>query len=245
MKPQLNEIALYFITDSKLTKKTILDDVKAAIKAGTKIIQYREKEKSTKEMLKEAAKIKELCKLSNPKDSKGLEMSEKRSFSEHTPKSSISDESKTFQKDKAIFLINDRIDIALAVDADGVHLGNDDMPYETARQLLGKDKIIGLTIHNVKEAKAAEQLGADYIGVSPIFETKTKLDAGPASGIKLIEDVKKAVTIPFVAIGGINLENIGQVIKAGATSAAVISAIITKDDVEAECKKFINKLKAK
>ncbi len=204
MKPHLNEIDLYFITDSKLTKKTVFDDVKAAIKAGVKLIQYREKEASTKEMLKEAVKIKELC------------------------------------KGKAIFLINDRIDIALAVDADGVHLGHKDMPYETARKLLG-NKIIGLSTHKLKAAIESEQLGADYIGVGPIFETKTKADAGPAVGLKLIEDVKKAVTIPFVAIGGINLDNVGDVVKAGATSAAVISAIITKDDVEEECKKFINR----
>ena len=206
MKPALDEITLYFITDSKLTKKTVLDDIKAAIKAGTKIVQYREKNKSTKEMLEEAAKIKEIC------------------------------------RNKAIFIINNKVDIALALNSDGVHLGQDDMPYKAARHLLGKDKIIGITAHNVEEAKAAEQLGADYIGVSPIFETKTKLDAGPAAGLKLIEDVKKAVNIPFVAIGGINLENIEDVVKAGATSASVISAIITKEDVEAECKKFIEKL---
>lgn len=206
MKPKLNEIDLYFITESKLTKRTIFEDVKSAIKAGVKIIQYREKEKSTREMVGEAAKIKELC------------------------------------KNKAIFLINERVDIALAVKADGIHLGQDDIPYEIARSLLG-GKIIGLTVHNVEEAIQAKKLGADYISLSPIFETKTKLDAGPAVGIKLIEDIKKSVNIPFVAIGGINLENIDDVIKAGATSVAAISAIVTKEDVESECRKFINKLK--
>lgn len=203
----LNNIDLYFITDSKLTKKTVLDDVKAAIKAGVKIIQYREKKKPTRLIYKEAKEIKRLCDGNN-----------------------------------VLLIINDRIDICQAIDADGVHLGNDDMPYNEARKLLG-NKIIGLTIHNIKEAIQAEKLGADYIGISPIFETKTKLDAGPAAGIKLIEEVKKAVKIPQVAIGGINLENINDVVKAGATSAAVISAIVTKDDVESECKKFIEKLK--
>ncbi len=207
MKSALNNIDLYFITDNKLTKKTILDDVKSAIKAGVKIIQYREKEKPTRAMYEEAKEIKKLC-----------------------------------NKNNVLLIINDRIDIALAVDADGVHLGNDDIPYNKARELL-PDKIIGLTVHNAREAIEAENLGADYIGVSPIFETKTKLDAGPAAGLKLIEQVKKAVKIPFVAIGGINLENIDKVIKAGAKSAAVISAIVTKDDVEAECRKFIDKLR--
>ena len=206
MKPKLNEIDLYFITNSKLTKKTVFEDVKSAIKAGVKIIQYREKEKSTREMIEEALQIKELC------------------------------------KNKAMFLINDRVDIALAVKADGIHLGQDDIPYKIARSLLGK-KIIGLTVRNVEEAIQAKKLGADYISAGPIFETKTKLNAGPAVGIKLIEDIKKSINIPFVAIGGINLENIDDVIKAGATSVAAISAIITKDDVEDECRKFINKLK--
>ena len=209
MKPSLNEIDLYFITDSKLTKKTVLGDVKAAIKAGVKIIQYREKEKPTKLMYKEARKIKNLCDQNN-----------------------------------VLLIINDRIDICQAVDADGVHLGNEDMPYNEARRLL-KDKIIGLTAHNVKEAVQAEKLRADYIGVSPIFETKTKLDAGKPGGLKLIKDVKRAVRIPFVAIGGINLENIGDVVEAGAKSAAVISAIVTKDNVKEECKKFINKINSK
>jgi thiamine-phosphate pyrophosphorylase len=205
MKPALNDVGLYFITDSKLTKRNVLDDVKAAIKAGVKLIQYREKEKPTRAMYEEAKEIKKLC-------------------------------------DNVLLIINDRIDICKAVDADGVHLGNDDMPYNEARKLL-QGKIIGLTVHNAEEAINAEKSGADYIGVSPIFETKTKLDAGPAAGLKLIEDVKNVVKIPFTAIGGINLENIGDVVKAGARSVAVISAIVTKDDVESECRKFIDRLK--
>jgi thiamine-phosphate pyrophosphorylase len=202
-KDKLRNIDLYFITDSKLTKKTVLDDVKSAIAGGVKIVQYREKEKSTKQMVEEALKIKELC------------------------------------DDDVIFLVNDRIDVALAADADGVHIGQDDMPYDLARKLLGNDKIIGLTIHDVDEAVNAESIGADYVGVSPIFATTTKLDAGKPAGIKLIEDVKNAIKIPFTAIGGVNLENIDQVVGAGAKSAVAISAIITKDDVEKEVKNFI------
>lgn len=205
MKEKLDNIDLYFITDRKLSKKTVLDDVKAAVKAGVKIVQYREKELSTKDMIKEALEIKGVCK-------------------------------------DIIFLINDRIDVALGVDADGVHLGLDDVPYDIARNILG-DKIIGVTVHNVEEALEAEKMRADYIGVSPIFHTDTKKDAGKPAGLKLIEDVKEAVNIPFVAIGGINLDNINGVVKAGAKSAAVISAIVCKDDVEGECRKFIGKIK--
>lgn len=203
MKEKLNDIDLYFITDSRLTGRTVLEDVGSAICAGVKIIQYREKDLTTREMIDEAGKISRLC-----------------------------------RENDVLFIINDRVDIALAVDADGVHLGNEDMPYEAARRILGNTKIIGLTVHDVGEAIEAERIGADYIGISPIFETTTKPDAGTPAGIDLIKYIKKAVKIPFVAIGGINQDNIKSVLEAGARSIAVISAIVTKDDVEKECKKF-------
>jgi thiamine-phosphate pyrophosphorylase len=202
-KKRLLDIDLYFITDSKLTRKTVLEDVRAAIKAGVKIIQYREKEKTTGEVLEEAKKIGKLCK-----------------------------------ENSILFIINDRVDVALAVNADGIHLGNEDMPYSIARKLLGRKKIIGLTVQNIQEAIEAEKIGADYVGVSPIFETKTKVDAGKPAGTELIKVVKGKLKIPFVAIGGINEKNIKSVLKAGAKSVAIISAIITKDNVEKECKKF-------
>lgn len=203
MKEKLNDIDLYFITDSKLTRRTVPEDVKSAIRAGVKIIQYREKDLGTKKMISEAETICKLCK-----------------------------------KNNVLFMVNDRVDIALAVDADGVHLGNEDMRYSTARKILGNTKIIGLTVHDVSEALEAERIGADYIGISPIFETNTKPDAGMPAGIILIKHIKKMVKIPFVAIGGINRDNVKSVIEAGSRSVAVISAIITKDDVEKECKKF-------
>lgn len=204
-KELLKDIDLYFITDSKLTKKTVLDDVKAAIAGGVKIIQYREKEKSEKEMIEEASKIKELC---------GSDV---------------------------ILIINDNVEIALAVDADGVHLGKDDIDYETARKLLG-DKIIGITTRNAEDAVKAENLGADYVSIGPIFSTTTKPDLKPI-GVEMIEKIKKAIKIPFVAIGGINLNNLDEVLNAGATKVAAISAIVAKDDVEKEIKKFISNIR--
>jgi len=207
--PKLKDFGLYFITDSKLTKKTIIDDVKSAIKSGVKIIQYREKEASAEQMLEEAKEIKKLC-----------------------------------QKNSVIFIVNDRIDIALAADADGVHLGQDDARYETARKLLGKNKLIGLTAHNVKESVEAEKLGADYIGLSPIFSTSTKADAGKACGTEMITQVKKYVKIPIVALGGINESNIGQALKAGAKNIAIISAILAKDSVGQAVKKFIERIRS-
>jgi len=204
----LDNIGLYFITDRNLTKKTIMSDVISAINAGVKIVQYREKDLSTKEMYQEAKVIREITKDKN-----------------------------------VILIINDRIDIALAVDADGVHIGQDDMPFEIARKILGEDKIIGLTVHNTDEAILGEKLGANYLGVSPIFATSTKKDAGKPAGIELIKNVKKIVKTPLVAIGGINYENVDEILKAGISNVAVISAIVTKENVEEECRKFIRKIK--
>jgi thiamine-phosphate pyrophosphorylase len=138
----------------------------------------------------------------------------------------------------ALFIINDRLDVALAVDAGGVHLGQDDMPYEYARRLLGPGRIIGVTVHTVDQALTAQAQGADYVGVSPIFATLTKHDAGTPAGIRLIKEVKRAVRVPVVAIGGITLENAPQVIAAGADALCAISAVVTGNDVEESIKDF-------
>lgn len=138
----------------------------------------------------------------------------------------------------SLFLINDRIDIALAVDADGVHLGQSDMPYAAARKMLGPEKIIGITVHNLAEALEAQKLGADYLGVSPIYQTATKTDAGKPAGIVLIEEIRARVDIPLIAIGGINYFNAPGVIRAGADGVCAISAVVAKDDVGVEIKKF-------
>jgi len=139
---------------------------------------------------------------------------------------------------KALFLINDRIDVVLASEADGVHLGQSDMPYIVARRILGPDKIIGITVHNLSEALEAQRLGADYLGVSPIFPTATKPDAGKPAGIVLIEKIRALVDIPLIAIGGMNLANAPEVIRAGADGLCAISAVVTKEDVGEEIRKF-------
>jgi thiamine-phosphate pyrophosphorylase len=139
---------------------------------------------------------------------------------------------------RTLFLINDRVDIALAVEADGVHLGQNDLPLPAARKLLGHGKIIGLTVHSLDEARQAEAAGADYLGVSPIFTTQTKSNAGPPAGIQLIRQIKNAVKVPLIAIGGINLANAPEVIRAGANGLCAISAVVSQDDVRAEIEKF-------
>lgn len=137
-----------------------------------------------------------------------------------------------------LFLVNDRVDLALEVEADGVHLGQDDLPYAAARRLLGPHKIIGLTVHNVREALEAVQLGADYLGVSPIFPTRTKADAGAAGGLRLLREIRRRVSLPLIAIGGINPANAREVIRAGADGLCAISAVVTGADVRAAIEEF-------
>lgn len=143
------------------------------------------------------------------------------------------------RKHEAVFIVNDRVDIAYAIEADGVHLGQDDYPAKIARKLLGKDKIIGVSAGNVNEAIQAEKDGADYIAVGSIFSTSTKPDAGEATGVEFISLVKKRVSLPVVAIGGISEKNIVQVAQAGADCAAVISAVVGADDVEETTKRLV------
>lgn len=142
------------------------------------------------------------------------------------------------------FIINDHIDVALAVDADGIHLGQDDLPLEEARKIVGPNKIIGISTHHIDEARAAEAGGADYIGVGPIFPTKSKKDVVDPVTTAYIEQVVKEINIPFVAIGGIKKHNVDQVLEAGATRICMISEIVGADDVKGVCEFFKRKLEA-
>jgi len=125
-------------------------------------------------------------------------------------------------------LINDRIDVALAVGAAGVHLGQDDMPPEAARKLLGPNAVIGYSTHNIQQAIAATKLPIDYVAIGPIFATTTKSDTAPVLGLDGLRTVRQAIgTFPLVAIGGITHGNASKVIEAGADSVAVISALLS------------------
>lgn len=131
------------------------------------------------------------------------------------------------------FIVNDRIDIALAVKADGVHLGQDDIEIPVAREIIGRDMILGCSATTLGEAQKGEADGADYLGVGPIFEARnTKPDAKEPQGLQLLEQVKKHCTIPVVAIGGINEENALSVFDAGADCIAVISAIVASKNIK-------------
>jgi len=130
-------------------------------------------------------------------------------------------------------IINDRLDVAQAVRADGVHLGQTDMPLEMAKEILGDSMIIGISAESLEDAIAAERGGADYLGVSPIYATPTKTDTAPPLGLAGLREIRKAVKLPLVGIGGLNRQNCAEVIRSGADGVAVVSAIVAADDPEA------------
>ncbi len=127
-------------------------------------------------------------------------------------------------------IINDRLDIALACDAEGLHIGQSDIPYDIARKLLGKDKIIGLSVECLQDAVNANELDVDYIGISPVFGTPTKTDTAPALGLEGIREIVKISRHPAVGIGGINQANAADIIEAGADGISVVSAIMSASD---------------
>jgi thiamine-phosphate pyrophosphorylase len=142
---------------------------------------------------------------------------------------------------KIPFIINDRVDIARYLKTDGVHLGQNDLPPRIARKILGSSKIIGISTENIEQAKEAEKHGADYVGIGPIFTTLTKKIEKPI-GLEIIKQAEKHLKIPFFPIGGINLENLEQVIESGSKRIAVGSAVISADDVKTATKSLSEKI---
>ena len=134
---------------------------------------------------------------------------------------------------KALFFVNDRLDIALAAGADGVHVGQSDLPAAVVRSLVPKDFLVGVSVGSVAEALAAEADGADYVAVSPVFSTASKHDAGAGHGLDTARAICDAVSVPVVGIGGLNKENIPEVISAGIDGIAVISAVVSQEDISA------------
>ena len=161
-----------FITGQETETLSFEEMTLRALQAGVKWVQYRDKERSRREICEESIRLMGIAK-----------------------------------KFAAALIVNDHPDIALAADADGVHLGQDDLPVREARKIMGKSRIIGISTHTVEQARDAARDGADYIGFGPVFHTATK-DAGRPKGIEMLREIKRQVGIPVVAIGGITTENI-------------------------------------
>lgn len=190
--PQPLDYSLYLATDDYYLKRcNIYNIIEQSLQAGVTVLQYRSKEKTSREMLAEAQNLRKLTK-----------------------------------RYQIPLIINDRLDLALAVEADGVHLGQDDLPFDIAKKYMG-EKAIGISTTSYEESRAAILAGADYIGLGPIFETPTKKDANPPCGVETVIRLKKEFPkAKIIAIGGINLKNAAGVLTAGADGLAVISAIL-------------------
>jgi thiamine-phosphate pyrophosphorylase len=136
------------------------------------------------------------------------------------------------------FIVNDRLDVALAAGAGGVHVGQDDLPADAARALLGPALLLGVSAATVEEAEAARRAGADYVGVGAVYATSTKGDAGAAVGLARVREIAEACPLPVVGIGGITVDNAGAVIRAGAAGVAVITAVTMAEDMAAATRRL-------
>jgi len=187
---------LCVITDTVIQKKYSHAEIaRMAIKGGADMIQFRDKQMSTSDLINTAYEIKKICSKSN-----------------------------------VTFIINDRVDVTMIVDADGVHLGNDDIPVEEARKLLGKDKIIGKTYHKLRARQKKRKEEADYFGFGHIFPTNSKVKTTRPIGLN---DLKQSVLlrgVPLLAIGGITIDNASSVMETGVHGIAVIAGVIKTDD---------------
>ncbi|EOU1108686.1 thiamine phosphate synthase [Clostridium perfringens] len=195
---------LYLVTDYRIPFNELLEKTKEALIGGVSIVQYRVKNKKTKEMCKEAKALKKLC------DEFG-----------------------------ALFLVNDRIDVALAVKAHGIHIGQDDMEVSIAREIMPKDAIIGVTVHNKEEALKAMKDGADNLGVGALFLTNSKDDATLMT-LETLREIKSVSNIPLYGIGGITPYNLNKDILENLDGVAVISALLNSDNIREKSKEFLN-----
>jgi thiamine-phosphate pyrophosphorylase len=146
---------------------------------------------------------------------------------------------KVAQELGVLFIVNDRCDLALAVDADGVHLGQGDVPLNLARKIMGPDKLIGISTHTSEQVRAATAGGPDYLGFGPIFKPGSKADHDPVVGVAGLKAIRSLTPLPIFAIGGITLDHVEEVIKIGANGVAVISAVLKASDVAQAVNDFV------
>ena len=199
------DLTLYLATDRELSLGRSNEEiVRRALKAGVTVVQYRDKDASTRMMVQEGRTLTVLC------------------------------------RDAGVpFIVNDRLDVALACGADGIHLGQDDMETVDVRRLAGPDFIIGVSVTTPGEAEQAERDGADYLAANGVFPTTTKSDLGSPLGIDGITSLSGVTELPLVAIGGIDASNAGDAVRAGAHGVAVISFIVSHEDIEGGCRALL------
>ena len=200
---------LYVILDAALLTVPETDCARNLVDAGVRLLQYRNKSASSRELFESAKKF-----------------------------------SAQLQPQGVSFVVNDRADVAALVDADGVHVGQQDLSVESARRVMGPSKWVGVSTHNLEQFERAAATSADYIAVGPVFSTSTKINPDPVIGIDFIRTVRTLTEKPIVAIGGITLDRAAQVIRAGADSVAVISDILLAPDPGKRARQFLEILES-
>jgi thiamine-phosphate pyrophosphorylase len=198
---------LYVILDAALLKIPAKECAKSLVDAGVRLIQYRNKGASGRELFETS---RELAEYLNPL---GVQ-----------------------------FIVNDRADVAALVGARGVHVGQDDLGVEQAREVMGAGKLVGLSTHNVAQFRSALETSVDYIAVGPIFTTGSKESPDPVVGVGLVREARRMTDRPIVAIGGITLERAVEVIEAGADSVAIISDILRAEDIGKRARQYVDLL---
>ncbi|MDA1192573.1 MAG: thiamine phosphate synthase [Candidatus Poribacteria bacterium] len=207
MKPHVPK--LHVITDTTLqSRHTHAELAQLAIDGGADGIQFRQKDGSTRDLLRQAEATRNVC-----------------------------------AKGGATFIVNDRLDVAMAVDADGVHVGQDDMPAREARRLWGWDKIVGATAFTPTMALQALSDGADYVGFGPLYGTQSKANARPATGVEGLRRFAAGCGLPIIAIGSVKAVNVPELLDAGAYGVAVISAVCLADDIPRAVAEFVAALR--
>ena len=214
---------LYLVTDRGLARgRPMAWVVEAAVRGGVTAVQLREKSCSMRDFVQLGRELKRL-----------LAPHQMGKLKHAPPKQPDSGNGGAcFSLPRIPLIVNDRVDVALEIGADGVHIGQHDMDPERARRLLGPDAIIGLSIETIEQARAAVPLDVDYLGAGPVFATATKTDAAPPLGLAALAQIRAISRHRVVAIGGIGLENARQAIESGADGVAVVSAICAADDPE-------------
>ncbi len=210
MKKPFNPL-LYLVTDPDLSLgRSEGEIVRRAVAAGVTMVQYRDKNTSTRRMIEKTRQLSEICR------SAGVAL-----------------------------IVNDRLDVAMAGGADGVHLGQDDMDPGECREIAGDGIIIGVSVTTVEEVNNAERAGADYLGANGVFPTGTKTDLGEPLGLAGVSRLASAGSLPLVAIGGINGQNAEEIISAGADGVAAVSYIVSAEDIEGRCETILKVLRDK
>jgi thiamine-phosphate pyrophosphorylase len=202
---------LYAIIEAGLLKTSELSFAEMMAESGVELLQYRNKRASSRELFEACQSI-------------SARLSAIAELGVYEPR----------------FIVNDRADIARAVKAGGVHVGQEDLTVEEARGIVGRDRWVGVSTHNLEQLEAADKTSADYIAFGPIFPTRSKERPGPVVGLELLREVRRHTRKPLVAIGGITLERAADVFRAGADSVAVANDLIASEDPAARARLFLS-----